>query len=193
MADTSWEESRNKRPHSRWLIWPLLVLVAASAAGIILYNNRDYIKGFSGQGSRPAPREVFSPEEVRGDQDAPGENRGSGAGSSRSKSGHAGGFGIRDSIVIPNIACRTMDRGDLLVRLSIVVYFNDAGRRSEITARREVMTVMVQKTLKAMALDDMKIDRIKPSLLRELNTVFETGVFNDISIQTIAVEKVSNE
>jgi hypothetical protein len=86
-----------------------------------------------------------------------------------------------------------MDRNDLRIRLSIGLHFSDAERRSEIMARREVIAVMAQKTLKTRALDDIKIERIKPLLLREINTVFETGVFNDISIHTIAVEKVSNE
>jgi hypothetical protein len=198
MPDTTWEESQKRDPRFRLWIWLIIILLGVSLAGIIIYNNRDYIPGLKTPGSKTVSREVFSANAV---SRAPRENPGiydkaavpSDERPFQGKQKHKNSAVGRDSVVIKDIACRVMDRNDIRIRLSVRLVFDNTGQRNEILVRRETMAVMVQKTLKTMSLEDVKIDKIKPVLLKEINTIYDNNVVNDIAIDNIIVEKVFNE
>lgn len=198
MPDTTWEESQKLNKRSRLWIWLIIILLGISLAGIIIYNNRDYIPGLKTLGSKTVSREVFSAGAVsRAPRGQPGIHYKTAAPAdewpSPGKQEHENGIKNRDSLVIKDIACRVMDRNDIRIRLSVRLLFDKSVQRNEILVRRETMTVMVQKALKTMSLDDVKIDKIKPVLLKEINTIYDNNVVNDIVIDNIIVEKVFNE
>ena len=198
MTDTTWEESQKRNPHSRFLIWLVVILLGTALAGIIIYNNRDFIPGLKPSGSRPSSREVFSTDAVSAG--LPGSLNKSSVTSGSVRSNDIPSHAIRnapvtglDFVEINDIICRVMDRNDVRIKLSVRLGFGDTEKRSEVLVRREVIAVIVQKALQTMALEDVKIDKIKPVLLKNSNAIFEKKVFNDIVIDTISIEKVLNE
>lgn len=207
MSDTSWEESQKRNPRSRLRIWLISTLLGIFLAGIILFNNRDYIPGVKTQGNvhvsgGHVSRELFSKDV--GFPKNPVEDRPakSGSGSARlnksvsstlPKKASDGRNAHRDSIVIKDIGCRVMDRKDIRVNLSICLFFSGSIDRSDLLVRREAMAAMVRKAVNNMALEEVKKAGISPLLLREINTVFEKNVCNNIIIDNINVEKVNTE
>jgi hypothetical protein len=193
MADTSWEESQKRGPKKRLLVRLLVLLLVVSLTGTALYNNRDFLSGFSSQTSGALSRKVFSADVRLGrETPSPVKTRDRDVSSFVNRQ-QAVSTVEHDTVSLDDIPCRVMDRNDIRIRLSLKLFFNDAKRRREIPARREAMTVMVQKAVSVMALENVKIDKIKPALLTEINACFENNLFNDIVLKNLTVEKVNSE
>jgi hypothetical protein len=200
MPDTTWEESQKRNPRFRLWILLIIILLGISVAGIIIYNNRDYLSGTRASGSGTVSREVFSTDAVApkkhgiSDRTAALEGNSPREGfSSSAKPGRSKNAADQDSVILKDIRCRVMDRNDITIKMSVRLYFGDAGQRREVLLRCETMAVVARKTVGTTALEDIKIDKIKPVLLREMNAVFEKDMFNDIAIDNITVEKVLDE
>lgn len=207
MPDTSWEESQKRNHHSRLWIWLIIALLGIFLAGTILHNNRDYIQGLKTPGNSHVSgahvsRELFSAD--TGPRKNPGDSSRTkaGAGTARqkkpvstamAKQGSDDRAARRDSIEIKDIKCRVMDRNDIWVKLSVCLFYGGTIERRDLLVRREAMTVIVQKAIFALVLEEVKKDRIKPLLLSEINAVFKKNLFNDILIENIIVEKVNTE
>ncbi len=93
------------------------------------------------------------------------------------------------SIVLPSFPCRIESRKDIVIYLSLELFFNDIEKRSAILLRREDIKVMAMRTVHGKELNDIKIGELESQLLQNINKVFEHAEITTVKIGNIQVEK----
>ncbi|MBN1130193.1 MAG: hypothetical protein JXA71_14470 [Chitinispirillaceae bacterium] len=214
MAERSWEEHAH-RGNRTWK-WLLILLPVVLVAGISIYNNRDVIYEVSGfrknldtaaafavSAAETPAQTAVKPGEAEKDV-APGRTavavpKGPPPGkkgpfvkdadsSTRSSSSVAAG----DSVEIGEIPCRVLNRDDIVMMISLVVFCDRQARRT-VLVRRDAIGVLVQNALRALDLETVKLDALKLDLLEAMNRLFDTKTITGISFRSVRIEKVSSE
>ncbi len=90
---------------------------------------------------------------------------------------------------LPPFSCRLESRKDIVIGLSLELFFNDAAKRSEIRLRREEIKIMVMRELRDMRLSGVRIGELEKRLLPGINSLFDVNVINALKIKNITVEK----
>jgi hypothetical protein len=93
------------------------------------------------------------------------------------------------SIVLPSFPCRIESRKDVVIYLSLELFFNDIEKRSAILLRREDIKVMAMRTVHGKELNDIKIGELESQLLQNINKIFEHAEITAVKIGNIQVEK----
>jgi hypothetical protein len=211
MSETSWELHQKRRI----LSWKLLIilLLLAGVAGIIIYNNRDFILGKAvseheittqtvssakisqhpkniEKTAQPVVVMVKSPPVLKTGSKPERQKE---AGISTRDSGRANNSGVGDSIILSDVACRVSGRNDVRVHLSLVLYVATTRQRHEIMVQRDALAVMVQNVVRGQELETLRIGTLRPLFLKAMSAVLDTMTLTDIKLRNISIEKVSRE
>ena len=89
------------------------------------------------------------------------------------------------------IRCRIENRKDVVINLSLELFFNDPEKRAAIRLRREDIKIMVWRTMRLKELSEIKIGELEKQLFKEINSIFEVDDLNSLKIRNIHVEKVA--
>jgi hypothetical protein len=97
------------------------------------------------------------------------------------------------SITLPPIPCRLESRKDLVIYLSLELFFNEIEKRTDILFRREGIKVIVMRSVKGKELAEMKIGELESQLLHDINRLFEhPDIITTLKIRNIQVEKADH-
>lgn len=206
MVESNWDASRKafrKRVNLLLSIGiPLFIVI-----GIIFYNNRDVV--FSqpvnqtvSEEIKPVKRVVTEEKKlersvvVKQDQinaskkEADSVSSKQLADSIRSEKNIAFETKIYDSVRVSGIECRPDDRPDVVLNLSLMLYFTAKDMRSEIMLRREEIRVIARKVLHSRDFKTIKKEIIEPELRSAIKDIFDNRNLDDVKIVGLQIEKV---
>ncbi|MBN1757267.1 MAG: hypothetical protein JW863_03060 [Chitinispirillaceae bacterium] len=95
------------------------------------------------------------------------------------------------SILLPTIACISENPKDVVINLSLELFFSDIEKRSAILLRRDDVKVMVLRTMRDQQLPAMKIDELETLLQRGIAPVLPNSGITRIKIRNIQIEKAT--
>ncbi len=95
------------------------------------------------------------------------------------------------SILLSPIECTVENRKDVVINLSLELFFDDPGQRSALLLRRDAIKVMVLRTMRAQELSAVKINELEALLLAEIAPVVQPSGISGMKIRNIQIEKVS--
>jgi hypothetical protein len=151
--------------------------------GIIYYNNRDVV--LVKPGKQAASVKVKQDDSVG----APGgiakslsDSIGSAPVSSENKS--------YDSLRVSGIEFSPVDRPDVVLRLTLMLFFSDNSLRSEILLRREEIRVVTRKLIHNLEFGAIQKETLEPRLRFAISKIFENENLDDVKITDIQIEKV---
>jgi hypothetical protein len=102
--------------------------------------------------------------------------------------------GIREySLTMPPFPCSIENRKDIVISLSLELFYKDSTFRSALLFHRNEIKVMVMRTVKSKVLAEMKIDVLEKELPEEINSVLKAQPVTGVKIHTIQIEKVSEK
>lgn len=93
------------------------------------------------------------------------------------------------SEVLPPINCSLLNRKDIVISLSLELFFMDEDHRAAIRISREEIKVMVMKSVFDKELSQIKIATLEKLLLQNVNSIFDHDYIKDLKIKNIQVEK----
>ncbi|MBN1575181.1 MAG: hypothetical protein JW913_01420 [Chitinispirillaceae bacterium] len=217
MKESSWEASRRKVKKKAFLL-VFLLITALALATVLFLNNRDLIGPFGSRRSPetkehaaeampmqtesavPSPAPSVSPVSVSNDSQPvlPQGFTGSPAAKlplpsigdapetiKTAAPDHPESF----SIEFPSFPCRTESRKDVVIYLSLELFFSDIEKRAAILLRRNDIKVMVLRTVRDKELSGMKIGKLETQLLQDINKLFDHPDITAVKIRNIQVEK----
>ncbi|MCX7726778.1 MAG: hypothetical protein N2053_08000 [Chitinispirillaceae bacterium] len=83
------------------------------------------------------------------------------------------------------------NRKDIVLNLSLELFFEDIDMKKEILLKREEIKIMVMKELKEKELSEIKPDLLESQLPSSINSIFDKNVIRKVKIKTIDIEKVA--
>lgn len=189
MAESNWDASRRKR-HKRISVVLFIVIPLAIVGGIIYYNNRDVVLIKPGN-------QVVS---VKVKQiDSVGED-------TKIRASEVVDKTLTDSIIaepvsdsekksydslrVSGIEFRPVDRPDVMLRLTLMLFFSDNNLRSEILLRREEIRVITRKVIHNLEFGAIRKETVEPQVCFAIRKIFENKNLVDVKIADIQIEKV---
>ena len=95
------------------------------------------------------------------------------------------------SVLLAPIACSVENRKDMVINLSLELFFNDIEERPSILLRREDIKMMALRTMREQQLSAIKIHELETELQRNIACVFrDTGLIR-VTIRNIQIEKAA--
>ena len=95
------------------------------------------------------------------------------------------------SVELPPFPCSIENRKDIVISLSLELFYKDSSFRDAILFRRNELKVMVMRVIRKKVLPEMKINVLEKELLKEVNSVFDRQTISKVKIRNIKIEKVS--
>jgi flagellar basal body-associated protein FliL len=93
------------------------------------------------------------------------------------------------SIELLPFACRIESRKDIVIYLSLELFFNDRGNRSALLLRREDMKVMAMRTLRDKEPGAVTTGKLEGELRAAINGIFGNDEIIAVKIKDIRIEK----
>lgn len=93
------------------------------------------------------------------------------------------------SLSLQNIRCRVQNREDIILNLSLELFFEDIDIKQEILMKREEIKIMVMNEIKEMELADIKPTFLESHLIYSINSIFDKKIIKRINVKTIEIEK----
>ncbi|MBN1309663.1 MAG: hypothetical protein JXA18_17210 [Chitinispirillaceae bacterium] len=93
------------------------------------------------------------------------------------------------SIELPSFPCRIESRKDIVIHLSLELFFSDGEKRTAILLRRNDIRVMVERTVWDKELSEIKIGELETQLLYNINKLFDHPDIAAVKIRNVQVEK----
>jgi len=93
------------------------------------------------------------------------------------------------SEMLPPIKCSLNNRKDIVISLSLELFFNDEDDRAVLRLYREDLKVMIMKSVLSAELPDMKIHVLEKHLLKNINSIFDHEIIIALKIRNIQIEK----
>jgi hypothetical protein len=90
---------------------------------------------------------------------------------------------------LPPIDCFIQNRKDIVIRLSLELFFKDEDTRAAIRLHHDAIKIMVRRNVLANELADMKIGKLEAQLYESINSIFEHENIHAIKIRNIQLEK----
>jgi len=90
---------------------------------------------------------------------------------------------------LPPIKCSLRSRKDIVISLSLELFFRDEDHRTAIRLSRDEIKVMVMKSVLDKELSEMKIQALEKLLLQNVNSIFDHDNIKELKIKNIQVEK----
>ncbi len=210
MRESAWEASA-RREKKKLLMFSFFIAAAAAVAGVIVINNSDLLK--LPILPKPLRSEEKTPHRL---QNKKSDNKYTDStASSFSYVTDSGESDIKPyvddnkppeqvrksmepapesfSIELPSIPCRIESRKDIVIYLSLELFFNEIEKRPSILLRRDDIKVIVKRTLQPKEIKEMKIRELEAELLQEIKGLFDNGEITDLKIRNIEVEKAKNK
>lgn len=97
---------------------------------------------------------------------------------------------MRDSVRISGIDIIPEDRKDVIIELTLELFFEDVDLCSEILLRREEIRVISRNILRNRSLNEIKKKLIEPELRDAISLIFDNKNLNDVKILRLQIEKV---
>jgi hypothetical protein len=95
------------------------------------------------------------------------------------------------SILLSPIECTVENRKDVVINLSLELFFNDPEQRSALLLRRDDIKVIVLRTMRSQQLPAIKIHELEALLLKDIAPVVQPSGISGMKIRNIQIEKVS--
>ncbi len=158
----------------------------AIVGGIIYYNNRDVVLIKPGNQVVPVKEKQI---------DSVGEDKKQVADSSSSDSIKSelvtdSEKKFYDSLMVSGIEFRPVDRPDILLRLTLMLFYSDSSLRSEILLRREEIRVITRKVIHNLEFGAIQKETIEPRIRLAISKIFENKNLDNVKIEGIQIEKV---
>jgi flagellar basal body-associated protein FliL len=97
----------------------------------------------------------------------------------------------KSSVLLSDIRCFLRDRKGpgLVLSLNLVI---DENRllKQELLVKKDMLKVMIKKTVSEKNFDDMKVDSLRFEIKKSLNALLENGNITDIEIKELRIDKV---
>jgi flagellar basal body-associated protein FliL len=84
------------------------------------------------------------------------------------------------SVALPIVECRLAEKKDLVIRVSLKVFFADKNVEQEVLFKRNDIGVILKKVFKNKQLSDIVVDKLREELRRKINALLEKGTIEDI-------------
>lgn len=84
------------------------------------------------------------------------------------------------SVALPVVECRLAEKKDLVIRVSLKVFFADKNVEQEVLFKRNDIGVILKKVFKNKQLSDIVVDKLREELKRNVNALLEKGTIEDI-------------
>ena len=97
------------------------------------------------------------------------------------------------SIELPSFPCSIENRKDIVISLSLELFYTNSSFRDEILFRRNEIKVMVLRVMQNKVLPEMKIMVLEKDLLKDVNSIFDQPTISRLKIRNIQIEKVSTK
>jgi len=190
MAESNWDASRRKH-HKRISVVLFIVIPLAIVGGIIYYNNRDVV--LIKPGKQVVSVKVKQIDSVGEDTKQIRESEivnktltdsiiAEPVSDSEKK--------FYDSLRVSGIEFRPVDRPDVILRLSLMLFFSDDNLRSEILLRREEIRVITRKVIHNLEFGAIRKETVEPQVCFAIKKIFENKNLIDVKIADIQIEKV---
>ncbi|MBD3346951.1 MAG: hypothetical protein GF401_18005 [Chitinivibrionales bacterium] len=192
MNPSSWEKSRNKR-RPLWIL--LTVAGVAIIVGIFIQNNSDLFWETSTkveEDTEYSDTEEDS-ESLEFSHDSIREAIASKVGKPSSGQGQPDmrtESSPERTVELNNVKCKIADRPGLAVIISIKLVYNNSQVEDEILFKREDLRVMIYKALADKKLSEILVEKIRPEIIREVNSVLKKGKITDVIFTDFRIEKV---
>ncbi len=193
MAQSNWDVSRGKH-RKRITVALFIVISLVAVGGIIYYNNRDVVL------VKPGNQVVAAKANAKAKQvDSVGDNnkqiRASGvvdksSGVISSEPVSDSGKKFYDSLKVSGIEFSPVDRPDVVLRLTLMLFFSDNSLRSEILLRREEIRVITRKVIHNLDFGAFRKEELEPRVRFAIRQIFENKNLDDVRIAGIQIEKV---
>ncbi len=95
-----------------------------------------------------------------------------------------------DSLRVSGIEFRPVDRPDVILRLTLMLFFSDNNLRSEILLRREEIRVITRKVIQNLEFGAIRKETVEPQVCFAIRKIFENKNLIDVKIADIQIEKV---
>ena len=91
------------------------------------------------------------------------------------------------------IPCILENRKDVVINLSLELFFTNMEDRSAILLRREDIKIMVLRTVRDQELPSMKIGRLETLLQKSICSIFDRPVVYKVKVKNIQIEKAAGK
>lgn len=190
MAESNWDVSRRKH-RKRKTIALCTVIPLAVVGGIIYYNNRDVVLVKTGnQVVAVKAKQIDSGGEHQKQIRVPEVVDKSSSDSIRSELVSDPEKKFYDSLRVSGIEFRPVGRPDVLLRLTLMLFFSDNSLRSEILLRREEIRVITRKVIHNLEFGAIQKETLEPRVCFAIRKIFENKSLDDVKIADIQIEKV---
>jgi flagellar basal body-associated protein FliL len=97
----------------------------------------------------------------------------------------------KSSVLLSDIRCFLRDRKGPGLVLSLDLVFDENRQlKQELLVKKDMLKVMIKKTVSEKNIDDMKADSLRFKIKKSLNTLLENGKIIDIEIKELRIDKV---
>ena len=93
------------------------------------------------------------------------------------------------SELLPPFSYKIENRKDIVISLTLELFFNDPDTRMAIRLRRDDIKVMVSRVLWHCEIESIRNNDLERQLLNEVNSIFDVGEISNVAIKKIQVEK----
>lgn len=97
------------------------------------------------------------------------------------------------SVELPPFQCSIENRKDIVISLSLELFYKDSTFRSAILFRRNEIKVMIMRVIRKKVLSEMKITVLEKELMKDINSIFDRPTVSQLKIRNIQIEKVSTK
>ena len=190
MAESNRDASRRKY-RKRITVVLYIAIPLAVVGGVIYYNNRDVVLiKLGNQVASVKVKQIDSIGEDNKQIRASGVDDRSLNDSIKAEPVSDSKKKFYDSLRVSGIEFRPVDRPDVELRLTLMLFFSDNSLRSEILLRREEIRVITRKVIHNLEFGAIRKETVEPQVCFAIKKIFENKNLVDVKIADIQIEKV---
>ncbi len=185
-TEADWVKRRNRvKKYRRFL----LLLICIILCGIVLYNNRDWIKLPVLFAGKPAEQVEESPVLPPVQETAAVQRSDSGADTGLAgKKGAVSEAVQPDSLVLSDVRCKISGRDDLTIYLTVAIFFNNDALYQEILLKRDDLKVMALNVMRRKEYGSIQTEPLRAELKEAMDDLLEAGDLENLEIRDFRLE-----
>lgn len=94
---------------------------------------------------------------------------------------------------LPPITCHLQSRKDVVIKLTLELFFHDEDMRRSLRLQRDKIRLVVQQMIKPKELSEMNVGSLEMQLLENVHRIFDPAMITSVRIKNIQIEKALSE